>query len=46
MLDIRWIRENKELTEKRLASRRGGDEAKVGRLLELDTQRRTLLTEV
>lgn len=46
MLDIRWIRENKELTETRLASRRGGDEAKVARLLELDTQRRNLLTEV
>ena len=46
MLDIRWIRENKELTEKRLASRRGGDESKVERLLELDVQRRGLLTEV
>jgi seryl-tRNA synthetase len=46
MLDIRWIRENKEETEKRLASRHGGDEAKVDQLLQLDQKRRALLTEV
>ena len=46
MLDIRWIRENKEETEKRLASRLGNDEVKVDQLLQLDQKRRSLLTEV
>jgi seryl-tRNA synthetase len=46
MLDIRWIRENKEIAETRLASRHGGDEIKVSTLLELDRKRRSLLAEV
>ncbi len=46
MLDIRWIREHSDEAKKRLASRPGGDGAKVDELLELDTRRRALLTEV
>ena len=46
MLDIRWIREHSDEAKKRLASRHGGEDAKVDELLELDTRRRALLTEV
>jgi len=46
MLDIRWIREHSEEAKTRLASRLGGEDAKVDELLELDARRRALLTEV
>jgi len=46
MLDIRWIREHSDEAKKRLASRHGGEDAKVDELLELDARRRALLTEV
>jgi len=46
MLDIRWIREHSDEAKKRLASRHGGEDAKVDELLELDVKRRALLTEV
>ena len=45
MLDIKLIREKPELVRERLASRGGGDEAKVDEVLTLDEQRRKLLTE-
>src|SRR5438477_1380841 len=45
MLDIKLIREKPELVRVRLASRGGGDEAKVDEVLTLDEQRRKLLTE-
>lgn len=46
MLDIRLIRENAGKVRERLATRHGGDEAKVDELVRLDEKRRALLTEV
>jgi seryl-tRNA synthetase len=46
MLDVRLIRENPEFVRERLASRHGGDEAKVAEVLALDDERRKLLAEV
>ena len=46
MLDIRLVREQPEQVKKRLATRAGGDEARIDELLALDEKRRGLLTEV
>jgi seryl-tRNA synthetase len=46
MLDIKFIREQPDLVRQRLASRGGGDDAKVAEVLALDEQRRKLLGEV
>lgn len=46
MIDIKRIRENPEATAERLNSRQGGDGERVQEVLELDEQRRKLLTEV
>lgn len=46
MLDIKLIREQTDLAKQRLASRHGGDEAKIDEALALDEQRRKLLAEV
>jgi seryl-tRNA synthetase len=40
MLDIRLIREKPEFVRERLATRGGGDEAKIDQLLEIDAARR------
>ena len=44
MLDLRYIRQNPELVREMLKNR--GEEAPLDELLELDEQRRALLTEV
>ncbi len=46
MLDIKLVREQPDRVRERLASRRGGDEARVDELLGFDEQRRRLLGEV
>jgi seryl-tRNA synthetase len=46
MLDIKLIREHPDQVRQRLASRGGGDEAKISELLDLDENRRKLLSEV
>ena len=46
MLDVRLIRENADFVRERLASRHGGDEAKVGEVMALDEERRKSLAEV
>jgi len=46
MLDIKTIRERPDFVRERLASRRAGDEARVGEVLALDEQRRKFLVEV
>jgi len=46
MLDIKLIRERADFVRQRLASRGGGDEARIDELLRLDEQRRKLLAEV
>jgi seryl-tRNA synthetase len=46
MLDIRLIRENADLVRERLATRHGGDEAKISEALALDEQRRKFLADV
>lgn len=46
MLDIRLVRENPAGVREKLASRGGGDEARVDDLVRLDEERRSLLTEV
>ena len=46
MLDVRLIRENADFVRERLASRHGGDDAKVSEVLALDDERRKLLAEV
>ncbi len=46
MLDIRLIRENPDLVRERLASRHGGDEARIAEVLALDEERRKALAEV
>ena len=45
MLDIKLIRENPDFVRERLASRGGGDEARIAEIAALDEQRRKLLTE-
>ncbi len=46
MLDIKLIRDETEKVKQRLATRGGGDEARIDELLKLDEQRRKLLSEV
>ncbi|MBM3846939.1 MAG: serine--tRNA ligase, partial [Verrucomicrobia bacterium] len=46
MLDIKLIRDNPGLVRERLATRGGGDEARIDEVLRLDEQRRKLLVEV
>src|SRR2546422_11740787 len=45
MLDIRLIREDPEQVKKRLATRGGGDEARIGEIAVLDEQRRKLIAD-
>src|SRR5204862_4857223 len=40
MLDIRLIRENPDFVRERLATRGGGDEAKIDNVLQVDAERR------
>src|SRR5947207_6812106 len=42
MLDIRLIREKPEFIRERLATRGGGDEAKIDEVLRVDVERRTV----
>ena len=46
MLDIKLIRENPDFVRKRLASRGAGDEQSIDEVLQLDEQRRKILSEV
>lgn len=46
MLDIKLLREKPDFVRERLASRHGGDEARVSEALALDEKRRAALTEV
>jgi seryl-tRNA synthetase len=46
MLDIKFIRDHPDKVRQRLATRGGGDEARIDELLKLDEQRRKLLAEV
>src|SRR5207253_6127911 len=46
MLDIRLVREKPDYVRERLASRGGGDEAKVDEVLRVDAQRRKTETEL
>ncbi len=46
MLDVRLIRESADHVRERLASRHGGDEARVTEVLKLDEERRKLIVEV
>ncbi len=46
MLDVRLIRENAAFVRERLATRNGGDEAKISDVVALDEERRKLLVEV
>jgi seryl-tRNA synthetase len=46
MLEVRLIRENADLVRERLATRNGGDEAKISEVLALDEERRKILGEV
>lgn len=46
MLDIKLLREKPDFVRERLASRRGGDDAKVADVLALDERRRAALAEV
>ncbi len=45
MLDVRLIRENAAFVRERLATRNGGDEAKISEVAALDEERRKLLVE-
>ena len=45
MLDIKLIRDNPDAVRTRLATRGGGDEARVNEIIALDEHRRKLLTE-
>ncbi len=45
MLDIKLIREQPDAVRQRLATRGGGDESKIDRVLSLDEQRRKMLAE-
>src|SRR5436190_14460548 len=44
MLDIRLIREKPDFVRERLATRGGGDEAKIDEVLRVDAERRKLET--
>src|SRR5205807_9044460 len=46
MLDIRLIREKPDLVRDRLATRGGGDEAKIDEVLRVDAERRKVETAV
>jgi seryl-tRNA synthetase len=46
MLDIRLIRERPDFVRERLAARGAGDEKRISEVLELDEERRKILTEV
>ena len=46
MLDIRLIREKADFVKRRLATRGGGDEAKIDQLLQVDAERRKTETEL
>jgi seryl-tRNA synthetase len=46
MLDIRLIREKPDFVKSRVATRGGGDEAKIDELLQIDTERRKNETEL
>src|ERR1043165_8738443 len=46
MLDVRLIRENAAFVRERLATRNGGDEARISEVVALDEERRKLLVEV
>ena len=46
MLDVRLIRENADFVRDRLATRHGGDEAKVNEILASDKRRRELLVHL
>ena len=46
MLDVRLIREKSDFVRERLATRHGGDDAKIPEVLALDEDRRKFLTEV
>src|ERR1043166_9051874 len=46
MLDVRLIRENADFVRERLATRNGGDEAKISEVVALDEDRRKMLSEV
>jgi seryl-tRNA synthetase len=41
MLDIRLIREKPDFVRERLATRGGGDDAKIAEVLRVDAERRT-----
>ena len=46
MLDIRLIREKPDFVKERLATRGGGDEAKIDKVLQVDAERRKAETEL
>src|SRR5437879_6134488 len=46
MLDIRLIREKSDFVRARLATRGGGDEAKIDEILRADAERRRIETEL
>jgi seryl-tRNA synthetase len=46
MLDIRLIREKPDFVRERLATRGGGDEAKIAEVLRVDTERRKIETQL
>ena len=46
MLDIRLIREKPDFVRERLATRGGGDEAKIDEVLRVDAERRKTETEL
>jgi len=46
MLDVRLIRENVDFVRERLATRNGGDEAKISEVVALDEERRKLIADV
>jgi seryl-tRNA synthetase len=46
MLDIRLVREKPDFVRERLATRGGGDEARISEIAVLDEQRRKLIAEV
>ncbi|MFL6552624.1 MAG: serine--tRNA ligase, partial [Chthoniobacterales bacterium] len=46
MLDVRLIREKPDFVRERLATRGGGDEAKIDEVLRIDAERRKSETEL
>ena len=46
MLDIRLIREKPDFVRERLATRGGGDEAKIAEVLRVDAERRKIETQL